>query len=176
MLYHASQTRGLKELTPRVSTHGKPYVYAIAGRLTALLFGAPKDDFDFIMDEKDGKPVVYECYPDAFERVYRGRSCSLYEVAEDGFLSGRTSWAPERVCEHAVPVVKETFISDLFAELTRAARNGELVINAYRDDAEYKSLIREQIAARVDLFGLTEEQLRRDERFVRYHNKLLGNG
>ncbi len=176
MLYHASQTSGLKELTPHISTHGKPYVYAIAGRLTAMLFGAPKDDFDFIMDEKDGKPVIYECYPDAFKTVYLGRSCSLYEVDEDGFLRGKTSWAPECVCEHAVPVVKETVVDDLFDELTRAVRNGELVINAYRDDAEYKSLIREQISARVALWGLTEEQLRSDKRFARYHNKLLANG
>ncbi len=58
----------------------------------------------------------------------------------------------------------------------RAAENGELVVNAYRDDAEYKSLIREQISARVALWGLTEEQLRSDKRFVRYHNKLLANG
>ena len=75
-----------------------------------------------------------------------------------------------------MPVVKETVVDDLFDELTRAVRNGELVINAYRDDAEYKSLIREQISARVALWGLTEEQLRSDKRFARYHNKLLANG
>ena len=176
MLYHASQTSGLKELTPHISTHGKPYVYAIAGRLTALLFGAPKDDFDFIMDDFVCNDATNAGIYTLSLPVALPSSCSLYEVDEDGFLCGKTSWAPECVCERAVPVVRETFIADLFTELMCAAENGELVVNAYRDDAEYKSLIREQISARVALWGLTEEQLRSDKRFARYHNKLLANG
>lgn len=39
--------------------------------VTALLFGAPKDDFDFIMDiNEEGIPEIYECYKNAFEIIY----------------------------------------------------------------------------------------------------------
>ncbi len=56
ILYHASCVAGLKELTPRASTHGEAYVYAIDNAVTALLFGAPKDDFDVLVDE-EGMPA-----------------------------------------------------------------------------------------------------------------------
>lgn len=59
MLYHVSQQSGLKELVPQMSTHGRKYVYAVNNRLTAILFGAPKDDFDILLDQEDGKPVIY---------------------------------------------------------------------------------------------------------------------
>lgn len=104
MLYHVSSTSGIKILEPRVSSHGKAYVYAIDNLVMALLFGAKHDDFDFLLTEEEGKPTVYECYPNAFEKVYVGKSCAVYELKEDGFLSGMTSWEPELVCENKVEV------------------------------------------------------------------------
>lgn len=52
MLYHISKIAGLKILKPQVSTHKKAYVYAIENVVTGLLFGAPHDDFDFIISEE----------------------------------------------------------------------------------------------------------------------------
>ena len=49
MLFHVSSTPDIKVLEPRVSTHGKAYVYAIENLVTGLLFGAKKDDFDLII-------------------------------------------------------------------------------------------------------------------------------
>ena len=54
MLYHISKIAGLKILKPQVSTHKKAYVYAIENVVTGLLFGAPHDDFDFIISEENG--------------------------------------------------------------------------------------------------------------------------
>jgi len=80
MLYHVSATPGLTVLTPRVSSHGKAYVYAIDNLVTGLLFGARHDDFDFLLDtDANGTPEIYECYPDAFRKVYQGKTCSVYE-------------------------------------------------------------------------------------------------
>ena len=80
IVYHVSDTPGIKVLQPRVSTHKKAYVYAIDNLVTGLLFGVDKDDFDFILstDEED-RPLVYECYPDAFRLSYEGKGCSVYE-------------------------------------------------------------------------------------------------
>ena len=115
MLYHASYISGLKELKPQVSTHGKPYVYAIRSKLMAILFGTPKDDFDLLIDAKDGKAVLYECYPDAIKQVYSGKSCSLYTVAETDSQRGMTGWGEELVCSSPAKVVlEETFLISIW--------------------------------------------------------------
>ena len=128
MLYHASDTKGIKVLEPRASSHGVPYVYAIGDRLTSLLFGAPKDDFDLLIDEVDGVTVIYECYPDALEKIYEGKCCSLYTVSGETFESGVTGWDAELVSRVAVPVVKEEFITDIYRKIKKAAEKRNLNI------------------------------------------------
>lgn len=167
MLYHASARQGLDFLEPRASTHGKAYVYAISSRVTAACFGAAKDDFDLLMDEEDGITRLSECRPGALESIYGGKSCSLYSVSEEDFRSGLTGWDAERVCEHAVPVVREERIEDLYAFLTDAAERGECVINRYSEEEEYQAMLREELGERIRDFGLTEEQVRQDERLRR---------
>lgn len=56
MLYHVSQTAGLSVLKPHLSSHGKPYVYAIENLVTGLLFGVKQDDFDFLIDTDEAVP------------------------------------------------------------------------------------------------------------------------
>lgn len=173
MLYHASQTPGLTELIPHRSTHKIPYVYAIRTRVTALCFGAPKDDFDLLMDEEKGIPELWECYPGAFQRVYGGKSCSLYAVSEEDFLEGQTGWEPELVCPHAVTVVREEKIPDLFAALRSAADQGLCTLHEYSEDAEYQAMLREELGSRIRSYGLTQVQLDQDPRFVQFLNQIL---
>ena len=173
MLYHASKQAGLKELRPQISTHGKAYVYAINNRLTALLFGAPKDDFDILMDESNGTPVIYECYPDALKSVYWGKSCSLYSLSEDGFLANRTGWDPELVCERAVSVVCEERIENIYEEIIRAIQAGGCIFHPYSEDTEYQDFLRDELSERIKQFGITEAQMQADPRFELYFNRLL---
>ncbi len=133
MLYHASKISGLRELAPRPSTHGAEYVYAIRSRITAICFGAPKDDFDLLMDEVDGIPVLYECYPGAFQRIYAGKNCSLYKVSEEGFLEGQTGWDAELVCTSSVPVIREERINGIYSALREAAKQDLCVMSFLAD-------------------------------------------
>lgn len=158
MLYHVSPTPGLKELTPRVSSHKKAYVYAIDDLVTGLLFGAGHDDFDFMLWQEDGKPVVTECYPGAFAAVYQGKSCTVYQVEEEGFQRGRTNWSPELVCETAVPVVRETAVEDLYQCLTEEATKGNLILRFYEDTPEYKAAVSEHIVDRLIRFDMLDTQ------------------
>ena len=173
MLYHASEQAGIRELIPQISTHGKRYVYAMNSRLTALLFGAPKDDFDILVDEAEGKPVIHECYPDALQKVYRGKSCSLYEVREDGFLSGQTGWDSELVCEHSVPVAAEERIENIYDEIADAIQSGACAFHAHSKDAGYQDFLREELSERIRDFGLTDAQMNADPRFKLYFHELL---
>lgn len=173
MVYHVSGTQGLKVLTPHVSTHGKAWVYAVEDLVTGLLFGVRHDDFDFKIDTGDnGRPVVYECYPGAFGRVYMGRGCSVYELDGKDFLRGMTSWSPELVCEHEVTVLNEIPVEDIYARLLSEEASGGLVIHRYSEDAGYKKLISEHIVHRLILFDAMG-YLKTDERFQTYFKNLI---
>lgn len=170
MLYHISKTTGLKTLKPQISTHQKAYVYAVDNIVTGLLFGAVHDDFDFIIDEENGRSVITECYPRAFEMIFKERSCSVYEISDEGFMRGMTSWSPELVCEHEVTVLNEIFIKDLYSRLLEEEKNENLIIRRYREDEKYKKAISEHIVDRLVRF---DEIYTDNERLKKYYGKLI---
>lgn len=173
MLYHVSSTSGITVLTPRISSHGKAYVYAIDNLVTGLLFGARHDDFDFLLStDASGTPEVYECYPDAFRLVYQGKSCSVYELKEDGFLRGMTSWDPELVCESEVAVESENMIADLYTRLMQEMTNGKLILHRYSGSQEYRHLISEHIVDRLIRFDALD-RLDTDARFQKYYRAII---
>ena len=174
MLYHVSPTPNLRTLTPRISSHHKPYVYAIDNLTTALLFGAKKDDFDFLLDTDDqNQPVLHECYPDAFRKIYQGKGCSVYEVEGDGFLRNLTGWAPELVSETEVNVVREVTIPDLYACLLTEESAGRLMVYRYNQSPEYRRLIAGQIVDRLIRFDLLDHFDRVDIRGELYFRPLI---
>lgn len=171
MLYHVSQTLGLKTLKPHRSTHEKAYVYAVENLVIGLLFGAKKDDFDFIIDiGENGVPAIFECYPKAFQTIYRGKSCSIYEVEESGFQMGVTSWSPEFVCECEVPVVREIVVSDLYQRLHEEESAGRLIIHRYEFCEAYRQKIANHIVDRIFRFDLDLRTcLKQDRRFATHY-------
>lgn len=175
ILYHVSPTPGLTVLTPHVSSHGKPYVYAIDDLTTGLLFGVHKDDFDFlILTDDQGIPDVYECYPGAFQKVYEGKNCSVYEVSGDTFLRGMTSWKPELVSETAVPVLRELPVPDLYTALLDREKQGALRLHPYEHTPEYRKMIASHVVDRIirfdpELKGFT----RTDPRFATHFASLV---
>ena len=173
MLYHASKQAGIKELIPQVSTHGKEYVYALDHRITAILFGAPKDDFDIILDETDGKPVIFECYPNALRKIYSKKSCFVYGVDEEGFLLNKTGWEPELVCEHTVPVISEEKIENIYDEIMDSIHKGNCIFREYSTNEEYQKFLKDEISERIRCFGITDKQMNADPRFDLYFNRLL---
>lgn len=170
MLYHISKTAGLKALKPQVSTHKKAYVYAVENMVMGLLFGSPHDDFDFIISEENGIPVIMECYPDAFRLIFKDKKCSIYEVSEDGFMRGMTSWSPELVSENEVTVIREIPVNDLYSRLLSEAANGNLTIRRYEDTPNYKNLVSEHIVDRLVRFDAVYTE---NERIIQHYGKLI---
>lgn len=175
MLYHVSPKAGLKTLRPHVSTHKKAYVYAIENMVTGMLFGVQKDDFDFyISTDSAGVPDVYECYPGAFQSVYQGKGCSVYEVSGEGFQRGMTSWSVELVCEGEVEVLKETVIEDLYRRLLEEEQKGSLRIHRYEFSDEYRERISRHVVDRMIRFGVDLHKcLEQDRRFSTYYRGLV---
>lgn len=175
MLYHVSEQTGLKTLVPHASTHKKPYVYAIENIVTGLLFGTRQDDFDFIIstDEQE-TPIVYECYPDAFEKIYRGKSCSVYAVDGAGFQRGMTSWDPELVCEIEVAVQSEIAVDDLYERLLEEEAAGTLQLHRYERTDSYRKMISAHIVDRLIRFSVDLSScMERDSRFSEYYKGIV---
>ncbi len=174
VLYHISPAQGLTRLEPRVSTHGKAWVYAVDNLVTGLLFGAKQDDFDFIISTDDaGRPELSECYPDAFAQVYVGKACSVYLLDEQGFLRGQTGWSAELVCAHAVDVQQEIPIGDLYLRLLEEEAHGNLNVRRWENNAAYKKRISEHIVDRLIRFDALEHFETQDERGQKYYNKII---
>lgn len=170
MLYHVSPVQGIKVLEPRVSTHRTPYVYALENRVTALMFGVKMDDLDFRVGEEEDRPYLWECYPHAMEACYQGHGCSVYQVGEEGFLRGMTSWEPELVCPNPVTVMEEERIDDLLAALLRAEQEGLLIIHRYEDTPSYRAKIANHIVDRLVRFDLLDT---RDERLLKHYGRMI---
>lgn len=173
MLYHVSNTQGIKTLEPRTSTHGKPYVYAIKDFVTGLLFGVRQDDFDFIISTRDdGKTEVYECYPNALKIKYRNQKCSVYELEETGFMAGQTGWSAEFVCDTTVNVMNEFIVTDIYETLLDEEKKNNLIIHYYENSLEYKRKISEHIADRLIRFDALKYK-NTDDRFKNYYCNLI---
>lgn len=174
MIYHVSERENLEVLMPKISTHGKAFVYAVKQRYLALLFGAKKDDFDFFMDFADGKAIVYECYKDAFREIYENKKCSVYYVAEDLFLENQTNWEPELVSENPVFVKKEEKITNLYEELKEEMVKGNILLYTYQDSMEYRRKIANHVVDRIVRFGMLENGIsnRIKERFPKLIKEL----
>ena len=175
MLYHVSPVAGLKILQPRVSTHGKAYVYAVENMVAGLLFGVRHDDFDFIISNNEkGTPILYECYPDALKSVYQGKNCSVYYINDDGFQRNKTSWDVELVCENEVQVIDERIIDDLYNRLLDEEKHGNLIIHRYEYCPEYRKRISNQIVDRLIRWEIDLESIiRRDNRFSTYYKEIV---
>lgn len=175
MLYHVSPTHGLKTLKPHISTHKKAYVYAIENMATGMLFGAKKDDFDFMIStDENSISTVYECYPNAFQSIYEGTSCSVYEVEDDGFLRGMTSWRPELVCENEVNVVNEIVVADLYQRLSEEGRKGSFKLHKYEFCEEYRKKISAHIVDRLIRFQIDlTECMETDRRFSEHYQGII---
>lgn len=175
MLYHVSNNAGLKILQPRISTHKKPYVYAIENMITGLLFGVKHDDFDFIISTDDNNnPIVYECYPDAFQKIYQGKGCSAYEVSDEGFMRGMTSWDVELVNDNEVSVINEIVIADLYERLLEEEKNGNLKVYRYECTDEYRKTIASHIVDRIIRFDIDLDNIiEKDRRFSDYYSGIV---
>lgn len=175
MLYHVSPTSGLKTLEPRVSTHRKAYVYAISNIVTGMLFGVRHDDFDLVIStDEEGAPTVCECYPDAFRRVYEGKRCSVYVLPEEGFLRGMTSWSPELVSEHAVDVVEEIVVDDLYQRLLAEEQKGTLKVIRYTASDDYRKQIAAHVVDRMIRFEIDLDTcMETDQRFATHYRGIV---
>lgn len=133
-VYHCSPVQGLTLITPRVSTHGRGWVYATGDVVMSSVFlGREGGDFTCATGTLDGAPYIVERFQGAIERRYGGIRGSLYTLPGRGFTAGRTTWSHDLVSEEAVAPLHETRVDDAKDYLLRLAAEGLLTVKFYPD-------------------------------------------
>ncbi len=147
-IYHVSKIPGLSIIEPHICAHDKAYVYASYHLETALLFGgALWTDWDFIYKRNydTGELTFSETYPNVFQKTFKGRKCSIYELEDSGFLEGQTNMWDEIVSQNPTKVILEIKVDDLANEIRRLEKNNKIKIELYSETEEYKEKIKNHI-------------------------------
>lgn len=134
-LYHASPVQGLTKLEPHTNTHHQRWVYAVRDEAMAAPFLARGGGGDFACgigrDAETGLPYLCERFAGAFDRVFRGKSGSIYVLDSSGFVSGLTSWSEELASGRAVVPLDGHRIADAWSFLQSLAEQRLLLIACY---------------------------------------------
>jgi len=172
--YHGSTKRGLKRLEPRVSTHGKSWIYATHLPEIAALFIGP--NHDFICGSGIARrttPYLYERFPGALEEGFGGVSGSIYTLLSDGFMGGKTSWSSEWVHEAAVDIIAEQEIENVLEHILELEKNGKIEIYRYPsmppNAPEGKEDLIQKAVEKVQRFSLEEALVD----VVKYHPDIV---
>jgi len=170
-LYHVSKVPNLKVLEPRISTHGKEYVYATTNLEFALFFGGKESagDFDGMYGIEEGIPFFYEAYKGALKRRFGGAKCYIYECDPSNFEKDRTSFKGEVVSEKVVKVVNCKVIDDLYQHLLQLNDNGKLQLRFFEETKEYRKMIYDHISDRIISFNILNNKNSRLYHFCENH-------
>lgn len=162
-LYHVSHVPNLTLLQPKVSTHGKSYVYATKNLTVALLFGSNKS-----MGDLDGaygggsdgvKPYFYEAFEGAFKRRFENVTCYIYEIDPTNFLENQTSYKSELVSSEPVKILSSTKVENLYDTLIGLSKVGKLDLRFYdKDNPEYVEFMKKHLKHRIKLFGILDNK------------------
>lgn len=132
-VYHASPIKGLKELIPRISTHGKNWVYATKYIGIVAAYLGKWTDFDLAQGScGDGTKIhLVERYKDAFKEIYGSSKGSIYKLNSTGFLENMTGFSREVVNPSKVAVVEEIVVDFPLEYLKSLSEKGELELFYY---------------------------------------------
>lgn len=147
MLYHASPTPNIKNLTPHVSNHGKPLIYLSSKRENVLVYlsnavekccrekgfehqGVYRKWASYGFT-KDGLLQLDEYYPNATSDAYKGVSGYIYTLSESPFCLPMQDVPFAFTSDSPIPTVSCEFIPDAYEALLSAANEGKLLLTSY---------------------------------------------
>jgi len=149
MYYHASQTKGIKVLKPRISNHNIPLIYFSDKRENVLVYLSnavekfcKETKFNYnghyskwasYSFTKEGKIQFEEYYPNALEETYKGVSGYIYHIKE----------IPNKEKSDDIPHAFKTnkdilidsveYILDAYDEIIESIDKGKIVLIKYED-------------------------------------------
>lgn len=139
ILYHGSNTTGIKTLQPHQADHDRPYIYMTTVDVVAAFYLCNAVDrpyywFPYGFDRETGVPVYHELYPDALKEVSLGVSGSIYKVvAEEEDVLPFKNIPVARLATAPVQVVEEIRVEDAYSLFMDYVRQGKMKVARYVD-------------------------------------------
>lgn len=138
-VYHGSNIKDLKVIKPKVSTHGKEYVYATTSKEVATIFLSSKgNDLYYYLGNpnKEEHTILVERKEGMFKDIFNV-SGSIYTLDSKDFLYNQTSWSMEVVSEKKVIPIKEEYIDNVYNELIKFNSMGKIKLYLYPDRPDF---------------------------------------
>ena len=128
LVYHCSPTAGIRVLEPNVTKYfGKPRQVCLTASLPmALFYGISHFEYTYGYT-REGAIYYMEYFPNALEKLYRGKTASLYYCVRRPDME-ETAIPNELVTALPVPVAKEMAVPDVWEALLEQERLGALRI------------------------------------------------
>jgi hypothetical protein len=82
-------------------------------------------------DTETGKPYICERFEGAFALRYEGAKGSIYVLPGLKFVSGKTPWEEEVVCDEPVVPIREIQVENAQDYLLTLANEGRLIVKFY---------------------------------------------
>ena len=152
MLYHASQTPGIRMLEPRISNDGVPRIYFSDKRENTLVYlsnAVEKTCREHGLAHTgkwqkwasygfapDGRLQLDEYYENALADTYAGVSGYLYQIADSEAVKPYPNIQNAYYAETHVPVCGCEVVPDALEALLEAERAGKIVIRRYGELSE----------------------------------------
>ena len=133
LFYHCSSVARIKDLEPNTPNYfDKPRLVSMTTLLPmALFYGI--SHFEYTYGYNREKKLYYmEHFPDALEKLYSGKKAFLYQC-EDKDNYEKTMIPNEFVSRSSVHVIGVVVIEDLYEEILKQEKLGNLIIIRYQD-------------------------------------------
>lgn len=138
-LYHGSSIPGITALKPLSFLHGKMdnSVVYLSGNLPYALFyiwdsAHNKTTQKYVTCRLRDDLVIYEeQFPDQLKTFYQGVSGYIYEVESNVFVEKTPNREHIYVCRKPIPVSDCRFIPDVYDEILRRERAGQIRVIRY---------------------------------------------
>ena len=133
-VYHGSYKTKLKVIRPNVSTHMKKWVYATPSFAIATIFLSNKgNDLYYYLGgskTKEETIILVGRKKDMFKDIFN-ISGSIYKLNSKNFRENQTDWSMEVVSDKDEEIVEEYFIDNVYNELIKLDKQGELKLFFY---------------------------------------------
>ena len=136
VLYHGSSVRGMKELVPHQSTHGK-YVYATKDKELTVIFSKRAGDdmtYSLFRTDKNEPWQLVERIPNGFETMF-SNSASIYTVEDTTFQDIHTGFS-ELVSDQPVRILNEERVENVYEKIKELEQDGLIQLYYYPDRPE----------------------------------------
>ena len=139
-LFHGSPVGDIDKLEPRESNHKKKYVYTTDCYALAVLYSynpieRPGGFYTYRFD-KEGNLIYDEYFPNQLEKMYKGHAGYIYEMRRTEFFNSLEKMPWIYVSTRKTDVYKPKHIPDIYKEILKLEKSGQIVINRYENMTE----------------------------------------